>query len=245
MIQLIREQNNKSDTSTSDTNSDKYRIESIMWSIIIILLFISFIILTVLVFSGKTEAFDNWLLMSFGSPESAVFESLIYGFSYMGTLIIIFLLPFVLIWLYKNNNKRGFYFCALILLCSQLTAISLKLIIARPRPILLFSILGESYSFPSGHVLSAVCFYSFLAITLNEAIDNRIKKAIIWLSMFFIIVLISISRLVMNVHYPTDIFASLILGSLLVIILYRTLDNISSFFSKFRKKIKRNSKPVI
>lgn len=94
-----------------------------------------------------------------------------------------------------------------------------------PRPFLLYSVhqlLPESgWSFPSGH---AIFFFS-----LATVVSFFNKK---WGRVFFITALIiSISRVIVGVHYPSDILGGMVLGILvayLVIFVYKRL-----FFQRF------------
>ena len=80
----------------------------------------------------------------------------------------------------------------------------------------------HDWSFPSGHTSAsfAAAFAMFMWY----------KKEGVWT--IIVAVMISVSRLYLTVHYPTDVLASLILGSLYGIIAYFI---VRALFNKFPK----------
>lgn len=113
--------------------------------------------------------------------------------------------------------------------------VTLKPLIARPRPydyqlehfgksIQLLIATPHDFSFPSGHTLA-----SFEAATVL-LLENR-KMGI---PAMILACLIAFSRMYLYVHYPTDVIASVILGTIFGIIGYFLTRNIR-FRSPFRK----------
>jgi undecaprenyl-diphosphatase len=63
----------------------------------------------------------------------------------------------------------------------------------------------DRYSFPSGHTLHAVCFTLMLTTYWPQ-----------WAAALFVLAtLIALSRVVLGLHYPTDVAAGAVLGALL------------------------------
>lgn len=85
-----------------------------------------------------------------------------------------------------------------------------KLFFARPRPNLFPPLTVEhTYSFPSGHTITAVALYGFLAILLWR---NHHRLWAILAGM--VIPLVGFSRIYLGVHYPSDVLGALTLGTL-------------------------------
>lgn len=84
----------------------------------------------------------------------------------------------------------------------------LKLIFARPRPIVFTPLVSETdYSFPSGHVAAAMAFYGLLAILLwRRQHEGWAVVCGLW------VVAVGISRIYLGVHYPSDVVASFVFG---------------------------------
>ena len=84
----------------------------------------------------------------------------------------------------------------------------LKLCFHRPRPEAFFGLtVPPTYSFPSGHALTATCFYGLLAALLAARMRPVAAKAGLWALAAALVALIGLSRVYMGVHYPSDVLA--------------------------------------
>ncbi|MCB9422295.1 MAG: phosphatase PAP2 family protein [Ardenticatenaceae bacterium] len=94
----------------------------------------------------------------------------------------------------------------------------LKLLFARPRPNVFPPLMvATSYSFPSGHTMSAVAVYGLLSFLLWQR--RRYGWSILvglWVP------LVALSRVYLGVHYPSDVLASLALGTIWLVIVWFT-----------------------
>jgi undecaprenyl-diphosphatase len=86
----------------------------------------------------------------------------------------------------------------------------------RPRPIaplvrVVQARLGGS-SFPSGHVLSYVGVYGFLAYSLGLIVHPVWLRRLIVAALCSLLALVGPSRIYQGHHWPTDVFASYLLG---------------------------------
>jgi undecaprenyl-diphosphatase len=92
-----------------------------------------------------------------------------------------------------------------------LISFALKNIITRERPFKVYPDIEKlseagSYSFPSGHTLEVFA----IAVALSISIPK--KKIII--PLFLWASLVAYSRMALGVHYPSDVIAGMIIGSL-------------------------------
>jgi undecaprenyl-diphosphatase len=101
---------------------------------------------------------------------------------------------------------------AVVGLTSQALLYSLKAIFHRQRPpgALIKNI--TTYSFPSGHTFSTFVFFSILVYIVQHTRWKAIYKWIVSVLLLLLSVTIGISRIVLKVHYPTDVSGSLLLG---------------------------------
>ena len=111
----------------------------------------------------------------------------------------------------------------------------LKDLIARPRPELEHLAHVDSLSFPSGHAMVGLTCYFFIAYLVIEDIKNSsTRKIVIWLAALLLL-LIGASRIILQVHYPTDVIGGFAFGYLWVML--------SIFIYKFfKKKLKKKAK---
>jgi len=116
----------------------------------------------------------------------------------------------LLLLIIPRTRKAGAVCAAALALNLLLTNVALKNIIQRIRPYDVMEslkILVEAehdFSFPSGHT---ACSFAG-AWAMRRTLDKRI-----WIPAIVLAVLISLSRLYVGVHYPTDILGGLIVGT--------------------------------
>lgn len=87
----------------------------------------------------------------------------------------------------------------------------------RPQPQLLPE---TGYSFPSGHSMVAVLLYGALILMVQQFVHTRWCRYLMITILALIICLVPISRVYLNVHYPSDILAGLALGWVLLRLSY-------------------------
>ena len=149
-------------------------------------------------------------------------------FTYASEAGIIWIVFAVLLLVSKKYRKQGFFAAVALILCLLIVNITVKNIVARPRPFAIdeFSLLisrpGE-FSFPSGHTTVSFCGALFLTLT------NK-KWAV---PAYIVAVLTAFSRIYFTVHYPTDVFAGMIFGTVVALIAYylcKLLEKKTGFF---------------
>lgn len=96
----------------------------------------------------------------------------------------------------------------------------LKVVLARPRPILFPPLVVESgFSFPSGHVTASVAAYGTLAVFLwRQGHRGWAVVAAAWVPM------VAASRVYLGVHYPSDTLGSLLFASLWLLVVFAVRD---------------------
>ena len=134
-----------------------------------------------------------------------------------GPLILI---PLILIagrlW-QKGQQRRALLFVVSFIGTALLNSL-LKTFFARPRPALFPTrVISSGYSFPSGHTMAAAAFFGMLALFLWQ--QGRYGWALLaaaWVP------LIAFSRVYLGAHFPSDVLASLALGTIWLVIVWFT-----------------------
>jgi undecaprenyl-diphosphatase len=101
----------------------------------------------------------------------------------------------------------------------------LKYLINRPRPEM-HLLPTHTPSFPSGHSTISAVFFIGIFLLFNQQIKHKISRIIFQIFCLLGLILVPFSRIFLQMHFPSDVIAGIILGT---IILLTTL--------KFSKKI--------
>jgi membrane-associated phospholipid phosphatase len=101
----------------------------------------------------------------------------------------------------------------------------LKLIFQRYRPPTPLIPNFTDYSFPSGHSTSSFIFCAVLAYSLWHSMIPRSLRIIGMSLLILLTCSVGLSRIVLAVHYPTDVAAGFCLGMLWTIIWYRFVNS--------------------
>lgn len=196
-------------------------IKKLLAVLLFLLLVAVFIILAHEVVQEKEDWFDT-KVFNFFSPYSSAgvvaFLSIITFFGSMG-----FLLPaYIILCLFLVYRKRQVIALniALFGLLSTAVMFLLKLFFARHRPESPLLEKATNYSFPSGHTLTSVIFYSILAWLVWQSKAKRPVKITTVILLLFFPMAIGISRIVLRYHYASDVAAGFVLGMAMVLLYF-------------------------
>jgi len=190
-----------------------------------VLLTISFLILTVIVYSGITESFDQNILLFFsqnvGNPTLDIIMQYVTesgdAFNMLMFGILMLIIP--------KTRRIGITLMILIVISTLFTGY-VKCGIDRDRPdfeyegvafpveisrdtFALFCEGGYDASYPSGHAARSMIFGIILGYALSERFPHGAYL------MFLYPVIVSISRLYVLQHYPMDVIGGTIVGIML------------------------------
>lgn len=159
---------------------------------------------------GKTTS------MGINIMKKVTYFGSVYFFLPIGLIIFVLML--------KNKNIKGILLLILSTLGSYGLNFILKNIFLRIRPLNYFLIEQGGYSFPSGHAMVSLTFYTTMTYLLTNKIEKREVKAILWFINFIIIFLIGFSRIYLGVHWPTDVLMGFAIGLVFTYIYIRLVD---------------------
>lgn len=96
---------------------------------------------------------------------------------------------------------------------SQIVVSLIKDVFDRPRPDVGSAVeLPSSSAFPSGHATAGVASMGALVVLLAERLPSRRARVWLWSSAVVLGIAIGLSRIVLNVHFVTDVLAGWCLG---------------------------------
>jgi undecaprenyl-diphosphatase len=164
--------------------------------------------------SGSTQAFDTSVLRWIAAHRTPVLDQAMLEITFLGTgtvVLMIVAISGMFLWLTKHK------YSALLLLISTSGGLLLnnflKAGFGRPRPqVFEWGTTVVSTSFPSGHAMGAAVAYGTVAYLAARLQERRLHRVITLICAAVLIVLISVSRLYLGVHYPSDVLAGVIIG---------------------------------
>lgn len=167
------------------------------------------------VLSEAEFSFLYWLQ----TLHTPVLDRLMTGISFLGNSGICFILLGVVLLCFQKTRKTGLSILLSLLMGLVIGNLGLKNLFMRQRPcwidgtvpLLLAS--PHDYSFPSGHSLAA--FETAVSVFLNH------RRWGILLLVFAAVM--AFSRMYLFVHFPTDVLAGMLLGSLFAWCVHRCL----------------------
>lgn len=143
-------------------------------------------------------------IQSFNTP---ILDAFFIAITNLGSSVFYYLMIPVFYW--SVNKKAGITLTAS-LLCSMYINVTIKEIVALARPIgypgirSLFVISAGGFSFPSGHAQGISTFWGVVMRWYHSRRVYSLGTAVI--------ILVSLSRLYLGVHWPIDVLAGIFLG---------------------------------
>ncbi|MEK6850631.1 MAG: phosphatase PAP2 family protein [Nanoarchaeota archaeon] len=129
--------------------------------------------------------------------------------------IFVALLLFITLYLfYKKRKKEAICLIFLTAISFSLEQL-IKIVTQRVRP-LNAVVFEKTFSFPSGHALMAVIFIGTLVYLFEHHIKSNKRRNFLTIISVLLIILISSTRIYMNVHWFTDVLAGFALGIFLL-----------------------------
>ena len=208
--------------------STKQSIRAFLSSLPLKFLFISALFLVVVYLFGsmahdviieKEEEFDKKLIHFFAPYSADNFLEAMRVMTFFGSSK--FLLPaYALLVTYFFLKRRATVGLTIAIIALTSTALShgAKLLFQRARPHTPLIEPLKTYSFPSGHALSAFIFCSIMIYLVSRSNFHRAWKWVLFILLFFFAMTVGMSRVVLKMHYPTDVLAGFCLGLIWVLL---------------------------
>ncbi|MFI7545265.1 phosphatase PAP2 family protein [Actinoplanes sp. NPDC049599] len=118
----------------------------------------------------------------------------------------------LVIWLLRRRAKRLALWVVTTMVVGGLLGVVLKLLVGRHRPDLLEPVArATGFSFPSGHALNAALTAGVFVLVLLP-VARGAWRWVLWAAAIGVTVLTGLSRIVLGVHWTSDVVAGTLLG---------------------------------
>lgn len=165
---------------------------------------------------GDTVRFDDGLrsfVHSFASPGLTRF---MFAMSFMGSPGLIALMVAAIVLCIWKKWYRALVWLVITMIGGAVLDVTLKHEFQRARPVPFFGHLPRTFSFPSGHSLFSFCFYGVMAGLINDRVRSFWLKVVVFGAAALMIALVGLSRIYLGVHYPSDVVAGYLAGTIWV-----------------------------
>ncbi|MCX6747990.1 MAG: phosphatase PAP2 family protein [Candidatus Pacearchaeota archaeon] len=158
-------------------------------------------------YQGSILKIDAWF-------NAIVYSSFITKIAFFitnlgGSIMIAVLSIIAIVFLLYKKRWRYAVISTITIVGASLLQLVIKDLVQRVRP---ENLIENTFSFPSGHAISAIAFVCLLIYSFKDDLKNKTVKyvLIILFSSFFIAV--GISRIILHVHWFSDVIAGMSLG---------------------------------
>ena len=148
-------------------------------------------------------------------------------------IAIVALMTLILLWLIKRDYVGMVILLLSVGLGNEINK-WIKDSVGRERPVTVE--LAESLSFPSGHAMVGFILYFVASYLLINHINSSKLKWGIGILSFFLILLIGLSRIVLQDHFPTDVLGGFSIGLIWSLIWISVYEVLSKQLVKKEKK---------
>lgn len=180
-----------------------------------LLLLLAFAKLADWVAEGKTQTFDEAVLLWIDGHASPALTVAALEVTALGATLVVFMLAAIAsAFLWVTRHRYSVLLLGVAVLGTGALNTVLKALFDRPRPDLFpwrAPYAGHS-SFPSGHAMTATVVYATLAYLVARLEPNPVLRRLTLGGAALVILLIGLSRMYLGVHYPTDVVAGFLAG---------------------------------
>ncbi|WP_230162667.1 phosphatase PAP2 family protein, partial [Peribacillus simplex] len=193
---------------------ESYIMIKYSWIAMVLLCLLLFFFLMHEVQSEKTLAFDTYIAELFSVGENTFSFTFFKSITYLGKSKFIgfgSLLCVLYLWIIKKDYWTMAVFSIGVAGGDVLNGwIKNHIQRARPENHLMET---TGFSFPSGHAMVGLIFFSMVAYLIIKEVKGDFLKWAVGIGFVCMVLLIGVSRIIMKVHFPTDILAGFALGA--------------------------------
>ena len=196
------------------------------WPIIFTICLYIFIRLSTDLIEKKPFLFDQKVINIVRSYSSPAMDGFMLFMTDMGSKFMLGLLLVIsMIWLFvKRKDVWGIRLYFIIVAGGGLLNLLLKNFFERERPNVNRIIEADGFSFPSGHSMGSMTYYGFFVYLVLRSKRKPLSKLGLGILLCLVILFIGISRIYLGVHYPSDVLAGFVAGSVWLVICISLLE---------------------
>jgi undecaprenyl-diphosphatase len=172
-----------------------------------------FVVLAALVTSGVTAGFDEAVRNGIHARASNDLTVAAQTLTLVGSARVWVpesAIAIVALWI--AGSRRRAVGLVTVMVGAVLLDNGLKLAFHRVRPEPFFGVAPDTFSFPSGHALFAICLYGALAMIFASRLRRPAARIAMSIGAGVLVGAIGISRIYLGVHDPTDVLAGFLGG---------------------------------
>lgn len=155
---------------------------------------------------------DRWISMHINAIQTPLFNTLMLTLTNLNDTIGIFIFSAVMVfWLAYKKWYKELWFYLVSVMGANAAFVTIKMIVQRlrPDPDILFI---STYSFPSGHATMATAMAMAVYFILSQRVHRVSVRVCLLTVCIGWIVLISFSRVYLDVHWLSDVIAGIGVG---------------------------------
>jgi undecaprenyl-diphosphatase len=195
--------------------------------------------------TGATQVFDDAVMHWMGAHQIPWLRVAMGQLTALGTGTVVMMVVVVaalFLWLTKHKHSA-----ALLVITTSVGIVingMLKDVFHRARPqVFPWGTDAFTSSFPSGHAMSAAVVYGTVAYLAARLQRTRLARAGTIAIALALIVLISLSRIYLGVHYPSDTLAGIVVGFAWAAFCMATLEAVQLVAARRAPKVLENEQP--
>ncbi|MCT4781889.1 MULTISPECIES: phosphatase PAP2 family protein [Exiguobacterium] len=172
---------------------------------------LAYALVSVIVVLGAAAPMDSFVYELVAPLAGSTFAYI----TELGSVRVLIGLSFVgmLFWLWRGQRAEAFRLPIVVIGTLVLTQL-LKLVYGIERPLIDAALDATTYSFPSGHASGSLALYGLIAFSLY-----RSQRSLILVSlMMLFVVIVSFSRVILNVHYFSDVLGGWLVALVVIVI---------------------------
>jgi undecaprenyl-diphosphatase len=190
------------------------------------------------IYQGAILKVDAWFNETMLNLHSPLLTQIAFFITSFGTGAIIVILLIITIGILLLRKRWKFALLSLIaILGATILQFAIKEIIHRARPLNSLEV-NSTFSFPSGHAITAIVYVSLLIYSYKDDIKSITMKYVLIITATTFFITVALTRVYLNVHWFSDVIAGMSLGLFWFMLVVLVERSITGLIPAIRKETK-------